>query len=368
MNARKPVQRASHRCRMVGSHQSVCAHRSVYRCRPASQSLGGTSTSSRRPLAQQQRPEKATIRDARNGPRARRCASVVWKKPHGAGLVPAAEWYAPIGASAHALMCLGNCLVSSSERRASRSLRACATGNGGVRRPDNVRKRPGVRGAGGFASYKRRGARLMGRVNASERVDKRRYEQAKVADTLGRNSCVVGSVPGDWTDAAIGTTGEQTAPNPVMLLKWNSVSPSLRPLGGREAARRPVAVAGRGRWRKRTTRCNYTGMKHARRGNPCRLPPGRSSRDDRLNPVKEHPARPAKPGVLNPRPLRGGDGFRSPSQKEDSMKAQRSCLHPPAVRPSGDRWRHVERTVRGMPHREGSAGRQIARREPCKGC
>ena len=116
-------------------------------------------------LAQQQRPEKATIRDARNGPRARRCASVVWKKPHGAGLVPAAEWYAPNGASAHALMQAAWAIVSSVPRNgsetgcaASRSLRAvrhrqrwCA------KRPDNVppRKRPGVReDAGGFASYK----------------------------------------------------------------------------------------------------------------------------------------------------------------------------------------------------------------------
>ena len=59
----------------------------------------------------------------------------------------------------------------------------------------------------------------------------------------------------------------------------NSVSPSSRPLGGRGAARRTVATAGRGWRRKRRPRCNGvdTGMQNARRRKPCPLPPGHAS-------------------------------------------------------------------------------------------
>ena len=278
-------------------------------------------------LTQTQRSERATIHDASNGPCARCGAFAVWIKPQGAGIAPNAAQSTPYGASVHVLMQAAWTIVSTAPRSgsetgyaASRSLRAvhrwqrrCA------KRPDNVPppRRLGPReGSGGVCQLQGgRGARLASTVNVCEWLSKRRYpDQAEVAITLGPKWYVVGFTPLHWVNAATTTIGGKATPNLALLFKWNSVSPSLCPLGGREAVRRPVAVAGRGRWRKRMTRCNgaYTGMKHVRQGNLCPLPPGRSLRDDLIQPIKGahigasrhgHPRRRGR----NTRPLRGDE-------------------------------------------------------------
>ena len=202
---------------------------------------------------------------------------------------------------------------------ANRSLRAvhrwqrrCA------KRPDNVPPRnrgpATVRKPVESASYTSgQGARLAGMVNASECADKCRYvDQAEVADTLEPKWYVVRFSLQEWGNAATRTTGKQATPNPALLHRRNSVSPSPRPLRGRGAARRTVAVAGRGWWKKRMPCRNGvdTGLKHARRGNPCPLPPGRSLRDDLPNPPKgariglRRSGRPRRRGNQT-RPLRG---------------------------------------------------------------
>ena len=215
---------------------------------------------------------------------------------------------------------------------ANRSLRAvhrwqrrCA------KRPDNVP--PRIRGPATArkpmesASYTSgQGTRLAGKVNVRECADKcRDVEQAEVANTLEPKWYVVRSPLPQWGDAAISTTGKQATPNPALLHRRNSVSPSLRPFGGRGAARRTVAVAGKGWWRKQMPRCNGadTGMEHVRRGNPCQLPPGRSLRDDLSNPSKgahigfRRHGHPRRRGDQT-RPLRGYE-LQSPASTEDSV-------------------------------------------------
>ena len=179
--------------------------------------------------------------------------------------------------------------------------------------------------------------------------------------TLEPKRYVVGSARIEWADAAYMTTGEEATPTPAPLLRRNSVSPSLRPSGGRGAARRPVAVAGRRTWRKRRLRCNGadTGMKHARRGNSCPLPHGRSSRDDRLNPAKENPTRlvPCRELITLKEgkpvaPFGDATSFAFLRKKEDSMQVQRSDAVSASPRCPAEwhqiDWRRVERTVRGM--------------------
>ena len=240
----------------------------------------------------------------------------------------------------------------------------CISGNGDVRSAPTtypLDSRPGVREeTGEFCQLQGGcGARLMGKVNVRERVDKRRkVEQAEVAFALEPKRCGVGFTLPEWVDAATQTPGEQTVPNPILLQKRNSVSPSLRPARGRRAARRSVAVAGKGRRRKRMPRCNGadTGMKHARQGNLCPLPSGRSSRDDRLNPERKHPERLAPDRMLfttkgvHYSPPVGERGSASFNTKEDSMKMQRTAMSASSRCPDAWHqidWGHVERTVRG---------------------
>ena len=162
-------------------------------------------------------------------------------------------------------------------------------------------------------------------------VDKRRHrQQAQVAATLGPKGCVVGPVPDVWTGAAAMTTGEQTAPVPVVLSLRNSVSPSLRPFAGREAARRPDAAAGRGGWRKRRPRCNGvdTGMEHARRRKSCPLPSGRPSRERHPNLVERRNARKCT-GIRCPHAPAAiiGSSWWDDVHREDT-RLQRSCCRP----------------------------------------
>ena len=183
--------------------------------------------------------------------------------------------------------------------------------------------------------------------------------------TLGPKWCGVGFTPQVWVNAAITTPGEETTPNPVLLLKRNSVSPSPRPTRGRGAARRTDAVAGRGGRRKRMPRCNGadTGMQHARRRKLCRLPSGRSSRDDRHNPRTGNPARLAPSRAPNRRRVVSLAPFGEPStallhKKEDSMKMHRHAVSASNRCPTKWRSRHVQWTVWGTLVRIAKAARE----------
>ena len=125
---------------------------------------------------------------------------------------------------------------------------------------------------------------------------------------------------------------ERPHPPPSCCSCRNSVSPSSRPPGGRGAARRTVAVAGRGWRRKRRPRCNGadTGMEHARRRKPCPLPPGHASTRrliallPRRVSKKEHPS-----GVCVPRhPVkRHAWSTASPNEKAFCRRLLREFRH-----------------------------------------
>ena len=162
-------------------------------------------------------------------------------------------------------------------------------------------------------------------------VDKRRDAwQAEVALTLGPKG--MWSVPPLPIGLALPSRPPAERPHltPSCCSCRNSVSPSSRPLGGRGAARRTVAVAGRGWRRKRRPRCNGvdTGMEHARRRKSCPLPSGRPSRERHPNLVERRNARKCT-GIRCPHAPAAiiGSSWWDDVHREDT-RLQRSCCRP----------------------------------------
>lgn len=251
----------------------------------------------------------------------------------------------------------------------------------GVKRPDNVVPLRGhtesVRTSVESTSYRwmRRKAGGTGEPEGEGLINVVISNKRNVADTLEPKRYVTGCFSLRMRTHCHTRDRRRDPTHPRRVVQMELGKPIIAPGGfvltGRSAARQSVAVAGRGGWRKRRSCCNGgdTGMQHVRRRQPCPLPSGLSSRDDRLNPL-ENPERlwldlgfPTNRRTVKSRPS-GRDP--SSQQEEDSMKVHYNVMSASSRCPKEWHqidWGQVRRTVRGMQVRIAKAARDGKWRE-----